>query len=135
MSNNQIKKGSTIAARILLGLIYAVFGLNYFLHFIPAPPPQGHAEAFVSGLFQSGYFFPFLKTVEILLGLFLLAGVFMPLTLVLLMPITLNIALFHVFLSPEGIGLTVLILALHFFLAWRYRDYYKQLFIPRAIAV
>lgn len=135
MSNNQIKKGSTIAARLLLGLIFTVFGLNYFLHFIPAPPPQGHAEAFVSGLFQSGYFFPFLKTLEVLLGLSLLVGVFVPLSLVLLMPITLNIALFHVFLSPEGIGLTVLVLVLHLFLAWRYRDYYKQLFVQRAIAV
>lgn len=135
MSNNQIKKGSTIAARILLGLIYTVFGLNYFLHFIPAPPPQGHAEAFVSGLFQSGYFFPFLKTVEVVLGLALLAGVFVPLLLVLLMPITLNIALFHLFLSPEGIGLTVVVLALHLFLAWRYRDYYRQLFVQRAVAV
>jgi putative oxidoreductase len=135
MSNTQLKKGGTLVARVLLGLIYTIFGLNYFLHFIPAPPPQGQAEAFVSGLFQSGYFFPFLKGLEVILGLSLLSGLFVPLILVALLPVSLNILLFHAFLSPEGVGMSIAILVLHLFLAWRYRDYYKQLFVPKAVAV
>ena len=45
---------STIA-RFLLGLTFAVFGLNGFLQFIPAPPPTGIAGQFVGALFLSHY--------------------------------------------------------------------------------
>ena len=58
----KIKSISVVTARIVLGLIYFVFGLNFFFHFLPTPPSAGGvAEAFVGGLFQSGYFFPMLK--------------------------------------------------------------------------
>jgi hypothetical protein len=49
------------AARLLLGAIFFVFGLNGFLHFIPQPPPTGLAAVFAGGLGASGYFFPLLK--------------------------------------------------------------------------
>lgn len=123
-------------ARILLGLIFFAFGLNYFVPFIPqtGPAPSGTAGAFVGGLFQSGYFFPFLKTIETLSGLFLLLGLFVPLVLVILMPICLNIFFFHAMLAPGPmpIGIALLILVLELYLAWTYRNYYRQLFIPRA---
>jgi len=97
------KSISVISARIVLGLIYFVFGLNFFLQFLGTPPPAGGpAESFTTGLFLSGYFFPMLKGLEVILGLALLIGIFVPLTLVLLMPITLNILLFHVFLTDNA---------------------------------
>lgn len=121
-------------ARIILGLIFFVFGLNFFFHFIPenGPMPTGNAGAFVGGLFQSGYFFPLLKTVEVLAGIFLLLGLFVPLVLVVLMPITLNIFLFHSVLVPSGLVIALFILLIHLYLAWVYRSYYRQLFIPKA---
>jgi putative oxidoreductase len=129
----KIKSISVIAARILLGLIYFVFGLNFFFHFIPSPPPLGGvADAFTGGLFQSGYFFPMLKTMEVLLGVFLLAGIFVPLSLVILMPISINILLFHVFLAPAGSAMGIVIVLIHLFVAWAYRDYYKPLFASKA---
>src|ERR1700712_1089806 len=91
-SNNLI---ATIA-RIVLGLIFLVFGLNFFLHFIPAgSPPEGRAAAFAGGLFQSGYLFQLIKVIEVTLGILLLLGKYVPLVLVVLMPISVNIALFH----------------------------------------
>ncbi len=120
-------------ARIVLGLIYFVFGLNFFLHFIPTPPPAGGiADAFTGGLFQSGYFFPVLKGLEVILGLLLLVRLFVPLTLVMLMPISLNILLFHVFLAPEGSLMGIVIVLFNIYLAWAYRDYYKPFFTPKA---
>lgn len=109
------------AARLLLGLIFLVFGLNGFLNFLPQPPLPEAAAPFVTGLFQSGYFFPFLKSVEIAAGLLLLAGIFVPLALALLAPIVVNIALFHLFLVPNP-AMVVLLLALEIYLAWSYRD-------------
>lgn len=126
--SSKIKSTAVVVARVLLGLIYFIFGLNFFLHFIPTPPHTGGpAETFTTGLFQSGYFFPFLKTLEIVLGALLLVRAFVPLALVMLMPITLNIFLFHAFLTDNAI-MSIVMVVLHVYLAWAYRDYYKPLF-------
>lgn len=131
--STKIKSASVIAARAVLGLIYFVFGLNFFLHFLPMPPSAGGvADAFLGGLFQSGYFFPMLKSIEVVLGAFLLIGLFVPLVLVILMPISLNILLFHVFLTPGHATMGIVIVLIHLYLAWAYRDYYKPLFNRKA---
>jgi uncharacterized membrane protein YphA (DoxX/SURF4 family) len=132
--STKIKSLTVVSARIILGLIYFVFGLNFFLNFLPTPPPSGGpSESFITGLFQSGYFFPFLKGIEVVLGGALLIGVFVPLVLVLLMPISLNILLFHVFLTDSPV-MGIVIIALQLYLAWAYRDYYKPLFQRKASA-
>ena len=129
----KIKSISVIATRIVLGLIYFVFGLNFFFQFLPTPPsPGGIADAFVGGLFQSGYFFPMLKGIEVVLGAFLLIRLFVPLALVILMPISLNILLFHAFLTPGNATMGIVIVLIHVYLAWAYREYYKPLFNPKA---
>jgi putative oxidoreductase len=127
--STKIKSISAIAARIVLGLIYFVFGLNFFLHFIPTPPPSGGvADAFTGGLFQSGYFFPMLKGLEVVLGALLLLGFFVPLVLVVLMPISINILLFHAFLAPDSSVMGIVIVLINLYLAWSYREYFKPLF-------
>jgi putative oxidoreductase len=134
MSLSKSSSVSVLVARLLLGLIFFVFGLNFFLHFIPNnTQPEGKAAAFLGGLFQTGYLFPLIKVIEVLAGAFLLAGFFVPLVLVILMPITVNIILFHSFLEPGIMPITIsyLILLSQIWLAWNYRDYYKQLFILR----
>lgn len=133
--SSKIKSISAVSARIILGLIYFVFGLNFFLHFIPTPPPAGgEADAFTGGLFQSGYFFPMLKGLEVTLGGLLLLGYFVPLALVVLMPISINILLFHAFLAPENTAMGVIIVLLQMYLAWTYRNYYKPLFSRRTVS-
>jgi putative oxidoreductase len=128
----KIKSVSAITARMVLGLIYFVFGLNFFFHFIPTPPsPGGVADAFTGGLFQSGYFFPMLKSIEVVLGALLLVGIFVPLALVILMPISINILLFHAFLTPGNTLMGIIIVLVHIYLAWSYRDYYKPLFASK----
>ena len=130
--STKIKSISVVAARILLGLIYFVFGLNFFLHFLPTPPPHGGvADAFTGGLFQSGYFFPLLKGLEVVLGAMLLIQYFVPLALVVLAPISINILLFHAFLSPENTIMGIVIVLANFYLAWAYRSYYKPLFVRK----
>ena len=116
-----IRKHLPTAARLFLGLVFTVFGLNFFLHFLPTPPPLPRAAAFAGALFGSGYFFPLLKTIEVVAGLFLLGGRFVTLALAVLAPIVINIVGFHLFLAPSGIALALAVLAAELYLGWTYR--------------
>ena len=109
------------AARLFLGLVFTVFGLNFFLHFLPTPPEPPRALAFAGALFGSGYLFPLLKSIEVAAGLLLLGGLFVPLALALLAPVVVNIVAFHLFLAPAGLPIPLAVLAAEIYLAWTYR--------------
>lgn len=130
MTNPQNK--TRTAARITLGLLFAVFGLNGFLNFIAPPPHGGPAGEFLGALAASGYMFPFIKAVELLTGVLLLAGRYVPLALTLLAPVVVNIVLFHAFLEPQGIAIPLVALALGVYLAWTERAVYAPLFTARS---
>ena len=119
----------TNITRWILGAIYFVFGLNFFLHFLPMPPMPEEAQKFMGALFQSGYFFPVLKVTEVLGGLLLLSGFFAPLALVILMPITVQIVFFHACLTPgaQNLVLPLVMLVLHLVSATGYRAVYSPL--------
>jgi uncharacterized membrane protein YphA (DoxX/SURF4 family) len=123
-----MKSKAVIGARLLLGLIFFVFGLNGFLNFLPPQPPlDPKGLDFVMALMNTGYMFPLIKGTEVLVGILLLAGVAVPFALVLLAPIALNILLFHMILSFAP-ALPIVIWALGLFLAWSYRGKYAPLF-------
>jgi putative oxidoreductase len=124
-------KTAIVVARVLLGLIFFVFGLNGFLHFVPQPPPPPPALAFFGALGATGYMIPLLFTTQVVGGALLLLGV-VPLALVLLAPVIVNIVLFHLFLAPEGLPLAVVVAALELFLAWAHRDAFAPLFATGA---
>jgi uncharacterized membrane protein YphA (DoxX/SURF4 family) len=124
-------KIAVIIARSLLGLIFLVFGINFFLHFIPMTPSPGKAGAFEGGLAGAGYFFPFMKVIETVSGLFLLINRYTAFFLLLLFPITVNIFLFHAFLLPSGLTMAAPMLVLHLFLGVAYRNYYRPVFTSR----
>jgi uncharacterized membrane protein YphA (DoxX/SURF4 family) len=122
-----------VIARILMGLAFTVFGLNGFLHFIPQPKtmPPGVGE-FMGGLNAAKYFLPLLFGTQLLVGILLLLNLFVPLALVLIMPVLVNIILFHIFLQPAGIVPGAILLAFDLYLAWVYRDAYRALLAMRA---
>ena len=126
---NRLNTFAPTGARLLLGLIFVVFGLNYFLNFLPVPPVEGAAATFMGGLAATGYFFPMMKSIEIAVGLALLANRYVALALVVLAPITVNIAAYHI-LYPAGLPLALLILALHLTVAWNRRAAYAPLLKP-----
>jgi len=129
-----LQKLLPVAVRILLGLVFLVFGLNGFLWFIPppaAPLPEG-AMAFGMALMKTGYLFQLLKGTEVLAGLLLLTNRFVPLALALLAPIILNIFAFHAFLEPSGVALAGALLAAELYLAWSHRASFRPMLAMRA---
>ncbi len=122
-----MKKWIDIGVQGLMGLIFFVFGLNGFLHFIPDPELTGDAATYMGGLGTAGYFFPVLKIVEITAGFLLLIRKFPALALVLLVPVVVQIFLFHAFLEPEGLVMAVPLLAIEAYLGFGvYRDRFKD---------
>lgn len=119
-------------ARVLLGLVFFVFGLNGFLHFMPQPPHDGAAAAFLGGLAASGYFFPLLKGTEVLVGTALLANRFVPLALVVVAPILVNILAFHAALDRSGLGMAVVLVGLEIGLAYAHRKVFAPILSAKA---
>lgn len=113
-------KAITLVSRILLGLIFVVFGLNGFLHFLPSPMPPGVAGQFFGALYVSHYL-AFIFLVELLGGLLVLSGRFLPLGLAVLAPVLVNIVLFHACMLPHGAGPAIVAVLLWIFLFVRER--------------
>ena len=122
-------KYAVIIVRVLLGLMFAVFGSNAFLHFIPMPPMQGLPGQFIGALFGSGYIYA-IAGVQVVGGLLLLIGRFVPLGLTLLGPVIVNIMLYHIFLDPSGLGMGCVVSVLALFLFWVHRDRFAPLLKP-----
>ena len=120
----------TVIARILLGLILVVFGSNAFLHFIPVPPlPQNLAGDYTRVFLASGYVYV-IGGLQVIGGLLLLIGRFVPLGLTILGAIIVNILIFHALMAPEGFAPGLVVTALELFLVWRYRDAFRGLIQP-----
>src|SRR4051812_10474848 len=109
-----------IAARVILGMIFVVFGLNGFLHFIPTAGFQGAAGQFVAAIFASHFYIVVFLT-QIIGGSLLLANRYVPLGLLLLGPVLVNILSFHILMSAPGIPLALLATALWFIVFSRMR--------------
>lgn len=122
---------AVIIVRVLMGLLFLFASISYFLKLIPQQEMTGPIKVFNEGLAAAGYFMPFLKGVELVAGLLLVAGLFMPLVTVAIFPVVINIFLVHVFLAPEGIPIAIFLLVANLFLAYNYRKSYEPLFVMK----
>ena len=121
----------TVIARFLLGLIFLVFGLNGFLHFIPSSPPSGTAGQFVGAL--SHYLVP-IFLLQIISAVLLLVNRYVPLALTLLAPIIVNILLIHILMLPSGLPLALVVTVLWIVVFLSVRSAFEGLFQPRVPA-
>ena len=122
----------TLIARLLLGIVFVVFGLNGFFNFISTGPlPSGLAGQFIGALAQSHYFWV-VAGLQILGGALLLLNRFVPLGLVLLGPVIVNILLYHLFLNLGGIGLAIAVTVLWFIVFFAHRRYFSAILIQPA---
>lgn len=114
-------KVATLIARILMGLVFVGAGVSFF--FSTPPPLEGAMGDFFRGMMATHYFFYLLKITEIVCGIFLIAGRFVPLALVVLAPIVLNIFLVHAFMMPQGLPLAIVLGILETYLAFFSPEY------------
>lgn len=107
-----MKIAKTIPA-YLLGIIFLVFGSNFFFHFLPmsssAPQPDA-VKSFMSAIYPTG-FLTFVKVIEVTAGILLLIKKTQPLALILIAPIVVGINAYEIFIAHQpGLGIILLIL-------------------------
>ncbi len=124
-----------LVCRVLLGLLFVVFGLNGFLHFIPMgapPPPDALAGKFMASMMGSGWL-TLVSGLQVIGGLLVLLGGTAPLGLVILGPVVFNALLFHVLLAGgHGIAAAAVAALLEIFLIYAYREHFVGLFTVHA---
>ena len=116
-----------IVARLLLGLMFFVLGLNGFLNFLQAPPIPGPAGQFLTALIDT-HFVWFTCGVQVIAGAMLLTGQFVPLAIVTLAAVLANILAYHILMQPSGLPLALVALVLWFIVAWPLRGHFAPLF-------
>ena len=116
--------------RTLLGLAFAVFGVNFFLHFLPQPAPPPDAGAYLGAL-AAGKIFAVIKPIEIGAGLLLISNRYVPLALTVLAPIEIAIALYHGVFDPAGLLVPLVLIAFTIHLAWAYRSAFAPMLRAR----
>ena len=117
-----------LIARILLGLVFTIFGLNGFFHFLPQPPMSGPPLDFFTALFATHYMLPLIFGTQTVGGVLLLLGVAVPFALLILAPVIVHILAFHLALNPSGIGPGVVVTILELYLASTYWEKFAPLF-------
>src|SRR3989442_15627059 len=121
----------TLIARLLLGLMFFVLGLNGFLNFLSmGPMPSGLAGQFIGALVMSHYFWV-VAALQVAGGALLLGNRFVPLALVLLGPVIVNIICYHVFLNHSGAGLAAVVTILWLTGFYGKRQYFSGIFAQR----
>jgi len=113
--------------RVLLGLFLFVFGLNKFLQFMAMPDMPKAASEFMGALMGSGYVMPMVAITEIATGALLVSGMFVPLALVLLAPLSVNIVLFHLVLAPAAIAPAAAVAILNVALLFMHIEAYRPM--------
>ena len=124
-------KTTSTVARYLLGLMFTVFGLNGFLNFIHQPPPANPLATQFFVAVSVSHFAAFFFAVQVLGGLLLLSGRFVPLALTLLAAVLYNILAFHLTMAPATIapGLVASVLWILVFL--QYRESFTGIFTAK----
>jgi putative oxidoreductase len=121
-----------LIVRILLGLLFLVFGLNGFFMFIPTGPlPSGLAGQFVTVLMQSHYVLV-ISACQVVGGALLLINRYVPLGLTILGPIIVNIICYHVLLYHMGVGMALVVAILWGIIAFYHRRAFAGLFVQKS---
>ncbi|PYK59534.1 MAG: DoxX family protein [Verrucomicrobia bacterium] len=124
---------STAIVRVLLGLMFLVFGLNGFVNFIPAPKDMPQEIMNVIGALMKGGYMTVVSGAEVLVAVLLLTNRFVPLALALLAPIIVGIITYHVAMQPATIGPGIVVLLMELYLAWAYRGAFRPMLRMRTI--
>jgi putative oxidoreductase len=121
-------KTITIIIRTLIGLLFLITSIGFFLKLFPEPSTTGDFKAFQVGIVASTYLMPLAKSIELLCGLSFVSGRFVTLANLLILPVTINILFINFFLTPSGLPLALFVFLGNIFLIYTHWENYKSIF-------
>lgn len=121
-------KIASIVLRMLLGLLLLFSSISYFFNLIPVPELSGPIKEFNEGIAATGYLVTLIKAIELICGIALISGYFVPLALIAFFPIAVNILMVHLTIAPEGIPVAIFVILSTLFLIYTRRSHYLPLF-------
>jgi uncharacterized membrane protein YphA (DoxX/SURF4 family) len=124
-------KITTIIIRTLIGLLFLITSIGFFLKLFPEPTTTGDFKAFQVGVVASTYLMPLAKSIELLCGLSFVSGRYVTLANILILPVTINILFINFFLTPSGIPLALFVFLGNLFLIYSHWENYKGLFVAK----
>ena len=123
----------TAVVRVLLGLMFLLFGSNGFFNFMPAPKDMPQEIMTVMGALMKAGFMTVVSGAEVLIAVFLLTNRFVPLALALIAPIIVGILTFHIFMALATIAPGIVVAVMELYLAWAYRGAFRPMLQPKTI--
>jgi putative oxidoreductase len=120
-------KTAVTIVRVLTGLLFIFGSVAFFLKLGGEPQLSGNMKIYMDGLVASTYFLPLLKITELVCGIALVAGRFVPLSLVILAPIVVNILGVHIFLEQSGLPVAIFLVLAISFLGYAYLNKFKPM--------
>jgi len=123
-------KVAALITRILLGLMFTIFGLNGFIHFLQMPAPANPLAVQYMTVLTESHYFSFVFLVQLIAGILLLIGRFVPLALALLAPVLANILLYHSLMDPSGLPLGIFATLLWLVAFWSVRSAFYGILRP-----
>jgi len=123
-------KVAALITRILLGLMFTIFGLNGFIHFLQMPAPANPLAVQYMTVLTESHYFAFVFLVQLIAGILLLIGRFVPLGLALLAPVLANILLYHSLMDPSGLPLGIFATLLWLVAFWSVRSAFYGILRP-----
>jgi len=113
-------KTGALVARVFLGGMFVISGINGFFHFIPT-------TSFIATMVGAGDFFYVIKFFEIAIGAMILTGIYMPIALIMLIPISVDIFMFHMSRGMSGVPIAFMIIFAHFFMIYIHRERFETM--------
>ena len=118
---------AVVVVRVLLGLMFLVFGLNGFLNFMPQPKDLPAEIVSVMGALMNAGYLAVVSGAEVIIAVLLLTNRFVPLALAMLAPIVVGIITFHIAMAPQTIVPGIVVLLMELYLAWAYRGAFRPM--------
>lgn len=118
-------KLTTTILRILLGALFVFGAVAYFFHLFPEPELSGDLKTFNEGMAASHYLMPLVKALELVCGILFIVNRYSALASIVILPISINIFLVHLFLDPKNLPVALFVILVNLFLIYRHWPQYK----------
>ena len=124
------------SVQIIFGLILLLFGANSIFQFLPAMEFNSNGAELLGAFFDARYIFPIIGVIWVVCAVFFIIDQWSAAATLFVLPVTVNIILFHIFLDFTGVWAGLIMLILNSYMIYVHWPVYSPIFCrPKKIPV